>query len=275
MLLALVASQLLAFQLAVFDAPSAEPAAGERKLADDTPPSSPPLPDRPTRGDAPSGSVPPDAPPAEAAPPSSAPALPPPRAIGLRDSVTQRSLLSAEPLAGGAALLAQAGWSSLGLLYAQGITRTDDLGALFDLDWAKTELRLGAFYRRPLGPAGPWEMAGRLAVSWYANFGGEWVYDDNHRDRGFEVSPGLSLSTHVAGGILSAIGEAPITVTVRRGGGLLFGPRVSLAYEAPLYGEYTVGARAGVGWRGGSGDAPLSDGRAELQFLLVGGWRVF
>src|SRR5512132_1830208 len=66
---------------------------------------------------------------------------------------SQRSLLSGESLGGGTASLVWAGWSSIGILYGQGITPDDDLAALGSFDWADTELRLGGLYRRPLGRA--------------------------------------------------------------------------------------------------------------------------
>lgn len=261
---------------------------GEGKLTDDpgsAQPESPqqgnpPLPRRPGAPPPTGATAPAEAQQAPAAPPppaTAAPAapenLPAPRTIPVRAS--QLSLLSGESLGGGSAMLAQAGWSQLSILYAQGITPEDDLGGFVDFDWAKTEFRLGAFYRRPLGPAGPFAMAGRLGVAWYANPGGTWIYGSNHADHGFEVNPGLSLSQRTRSGIFSILGEAPITVTLRHDGGLLFSPRASLAYEAPLYDEYTLGARIGLGYRAGAGDAPISGGRAELSFLLVGGYRVF
>ncbi|BDG04239.1 hypothetical protein [Anaeromyxobacter oryzae] len=273
-------------------------ATGDGKLADDPrltqaePPQqvNPPLPSR-TKPPAPTGATapareaeqaPPQPPPgAEPPPPAAQPQppaapaenLPPPRTIPV--GPPQLSLLSAEPLEGRSAILAQAGWSKLSFMYAQGITKQDDLGGYADLDYAYAELRLGAFYRRPLGPAGPFAMGARLGVAWYADFGGTWMHAGNHKDRGFEIAPGLSLSQHAGSGILSIIGEAPVTVTLRNGSGLLFIPRISLAYEAPLYDQYTLGARIGLGYRAGAGDAPLSDGRAELTFLIVGGYRVF
>jgi hypothetical protein len=186
----------------------------------------------------------------------------------------QLSLLSAEPLGGGSASLAWAGWSSLGIMYGQGITSRDDLAGFADFDWSKTELRLGALYRRPLGEAGPFAMAGRLSAAWYLNFGGDYIHDENRSDRGVEVVPGLSLSRRGAGGVFSGIAEGPLTVTTRRGAGLLFSPRFSLAYEGPLYPELTVGARLGVGYRAGAGDAPLQSGRAELIFLVVAGYQL-
>ncbi len=122
--------------------------------------------------------------------------------------------------------------------------------------------------------AGTFDMAGRLAAAWYADFGGHWVYDENHSDRGIELVPGLSLSTRGAGGIFSGIIDAPITVTTRGSAGLLFSPRVSIAYEALLYQDVTVGARVGIGYRAGSGDAPLTEGRTELTFLVVAGYQL-
>jgi hypothetical protein len=186
----------------------------------------------------------------------------------------QLSLLSGEPLGGGSAALAWAGWSSLGIMYGQGITARDDLAGFADFDWAKTELRLGAFYRRPLGEAGPFDMAGRLSAAWYLNYGADYIHDENRSDRGVEVVPGLSLSRPGAGGVFSALAEAPLTVTTRHGAGLLFSPRFSLAYEGPLYPELTVGARLGLGYRAGTGDAPLQSGRAELMFLVLAGYQL-
>jgi hypothetical protein len=249
-------------------------------------PANPPLPRKPQTGEprmlpppAP-GEIPPAAePPAQPAPPAATPPAGQAPAPGpftpVLTSSRQLSLLAAESLQGGSAMLAEVGWSSLNVLYGQGITRTDDLGALASYDWAKTELRLGGFYRRPLGVAGAFDVGLRLGLAWYADLGKTWVYSENHRDRGLEVAPALILSTHAAGGILSLAGEAPVTATWRRDSGLLFTPRVWAAYEAPLYGEFTVGARGGLGYRGGSGDAPLKDGRGELTFLVLGGWRVF
>lgn len=250
-------------------------------------PANPPLPRKPQAGEPrmlpppPPGEIPPAAepPPAQPAPQGGTPpAGQAPASEPLSPVLTtsrQLSLLAAESLQGGSALLAEAGWSSLNVLYGQGISRTDDLGALATYDWAKTELRLGGFYRRPIGVAGAFDVGVRLGLAWYADFGKTWVYSENHRDRGLEVAPALILSTHAAGGILSLAGEAPVSMTVRRDSGLLFTPRVWAAYEAPLYGEFTVGARGGVGYRGGSGDAPLKSGRGELTFLVVAGYRLF
>jgi hypothetical protein len=201
---------------------------------------------------------------------------PPPSAIAPTPKAARpklHSLLSAEPLGGSSLAFAYVGWPSLGFQYGQGISRTEDLGGLLDFDWSKTELRLGAFYRHPFGQTGSWDMAGRFGLSWYANFGGTWIYSDNQDDRGVELTPAFILSTRAAGGVVSATGEAPFTITVRRGGGLLFSPRASVAYEAPLIEEFTVGVKTGVGYRAGSGGAPLKEGRGEFTFLVVGSYR--
>ncbi|WP_041448097.1 hypothetical protein [Anaeromyxobacter sp. Fw109-5] len=218
-------------------------------------------------------------PPAQPPPPAPPPRQPAPRVAtspqpGTQPRLRQLSLLSAEPLGGGSATLAWAGWSSVGIAWAQGLTLRDDLGAFGDLDWAKTELRLGGFYRRPLGAAGGWDIAGRFGLAYYANYGGEWVHDDNHHDRGVELSPALVLSARAIGGIVALSGEAPVTVTVKHDAGMLFTPRFAASYETPLYDEVTVGVRAALGYRVGAGDAPLRDGMADLQFLVLAGYQV-
>jgi len=184
------------------------------------------------------------------------------------------SLLSGDSLRGGSTSLAWVGWSSLGIMYGQGVTARDDLAGFADYDWSTSELKLGALYRRPLGTAGPFDMAGRLSAAWYLNFGTDYIHDENHSDSGVQVMPGLSFSRPLGGGVFSALAEAPITVTTKYGAGLLFAPRFSVAFEGPLYPELTVGARLGAGYRAGSGDAPLSDGRAELIFLVLAGYQL-
>ena len=218
-------------------------------------------------------------PPAQPAPSAPRTSEPAPRAYtpsapGTQPRSRELSLLSAEPLGGGSATLMWAGWSSLGIAWAQGLTPSDDLGAFADLDWAKTELRLGGFYRRPLGTAGGFDIAGRVGLAWYANFGGGWIHDDNHHDRGVELSPALVLSTRAIGGIISLSGEAPVTVTVKHDAGVLFTPRFAASYETPLYDALTVGVRTALGYRAGAGDAPLGDGMADLQFLVLAGYQI-
>ncbi len=219
---------------------------------------------------------PPPAPPpsAEAAPGEAPPPAEKPSETAAAERRRQRSLLSAEPLNGGSAALAWAGWSSLGAIYAIGFTARDDAGPFLDYDWAKSESRIGVLYRRPLSKAGRFDMAGRLALSWYTNFGSDYVYGKNHSDHGVDVTPGIALSQHGAGGIFSILAEAPMTVTTKYGNGFLFAPRASLAFEMPLYEDVTLGARVGLGYRAGAGDAPLREGRAELQFLVLAGYQV-
>jgi hypothetical protein len=236
------------------------------------------------------GAIPPPAPPpaAEAAPAGAAPPAgkepaPEPAPGGperaaapgaARGKPRQQSLLSAEPLRGGSAALAWVGWPSFGAAYAIGFTERDDGGLFLDHDWAKSETRIGVLYRRPLSPAGPFAAGARLALAWYENFGATFVHDENHSDRGIEVAPGLALSRPAGGGIFSTIVEAPMTITTKYENGFLFSPRLSLAFEAPVYPEFTVGARAGVGYRAGAGGAPLREGRGELQFLIVAGYQL-
>jgi hypothetical protein len=265
MLATLAALQLLA--LAPLAAPP-EPAEG-----------SPPA----QEGAAAPQAIPEPAPPPAAEPGEPAPekAPPPDRASGARAArdaapgkPRQQSLLSGESLRGGSAALAWVGWSSLGAAYAIGFSDRDDGGVFLDHDWAKSETRIGVLYRRALSPAGSFATAARLAVAWYENFGATYVYDENHSDRGFEVSPGLSLSRAVPGGLFSTVVEAPLTVTTKYDNGVLFSPRASLAFEAPLYPSVTIGARAGVGYRAGAGGAPLKEGRGELQFLVLVGYQL-
>lgn len=184
------------------------------------------------------------------------------------------SLLSAEPLRGGGAALAWAGWSQLGVLFAMGVTDLDDLGAFAEHDWATSENRLGVLYRRPLGKAGAFDAGARLSLAWYVDFGADYFYEENHSERGVELVPALSLSRRAGGGIFSLLAEAPMTVTTKYRTGFLFAPRASLAFEMPLYPQVTLGARIGAAYRAGSGDAPLGDGRTQLQFLLLAGYQL-
>ncbi len=185
------------------------------------------------------------------------------------------SLQGAESLDGGSLATAWAGYSSLGLAYGQGLSRQDDLGAMAEFDWSSTELWLSAFWRRPFGAAGGWDLAGRLKAGWYLDFGGRWIHDDNAADRGLLLSPALVASTRVGEGLVSATAAVPLTFTFWRDGGFILAPKVSMAYETPLYGPLTIGVRAAVGWRGGGGDAPMRGGRVEPELLVLAGYRVF
>jgi hypothetical protein len=184
------------------------------------------------------------------------------------------SLQSAEPLRSASATFAWAGWPSFGGAYAVGVTQQDDLGAVLDFNWATTELRLGGFYRRPFDPTGGWDFAFRGTLSWYAAFGSSWIYPDNHADRGFEVAPALVFSRRAGGGVFSIAGEAPMTVTVRNGGGFLFQPKLAGSYEMPLMDGVTIGARTAIGYRAGAGDAPLKEGRGLFEFLVLASWQL-
>jgi hypothetical protein len=184
------------------------------------------------------------------------------------------SLAGAEPLRASSAAAAWAGWSSLGAAYAFGATPLDDVGGFLDHDWAKSELRVGVLYRRSFGSGGGFDVAGRLSASWYTNFGSTWIYSDNHSDRGIDLAPALVLSRRTNGGLFATSLEAPMTITWKYDSGFLFSPRVAFSYEVPLYPQLTVGARAAAGYRAGAGDAPLREGRGELQFLVLAGYQL-
>jgi hypothetical protein len=185
------------------------------------------------------------------------------------------SLLAAPSLRGGSGALAWAGFSSLGIAYGQGVTLQDDLGVQADLDWTSTEATLGAFWKRPLGDVGGWQLAGRLRLAWYLDFGARWIHDSNRGDRGFVMAPALITSVRAGDGVVSLTGELPLTVTGWRGGGFLAKPRVSAAYEAPLYGSWTLGISAGLTYRGGGGGAPMRGGQLSPELLVLAGYRVF
>lgn len=278
----------IALHLVVAQAPAAElpppPPASEAA----------PLPDRPAAAEvaAPAASAeaePGSAPANEPAPATSAededvlkPARELPRPTTMRTRPVAKtalhpipSLLSAEPLGGRSAVVGWAGWSSIGAGWAQGITSEDDLGVLGDIDWSTGELRVSAFYRRPLGRVDGVEIGSRLRAGWYADFGAKWFHDDNLRDRGIEFVPGLALSTRGAGGVFTLAGDLPITVTLWRDGGIFAAPKLSLSYETLLYGDLTVGIRVAGSYRAGAGDAPMSDPRALLDLNVLAGWRLF
>ncbi|HUL59179.1 MAG TPA: hypothetical protein VLU43_07890 [Anaeromyxobacteraceae bacterium] len=231
-------------------------ALGQAKLADpaESPPSTAEAPAQAPQAPAKEGAAPP---PARAK--AAAPALP--------------SLLSAEPLGGASVGLAWVGWTTLGAAWGQGLSPRDDLGAFGDFDWTTTEMRLGGWYRRPIGKAGDFHLAGRLALSWYLDFGTHWAREGNHGDRGLQIAPALIASTRGAGGVFTITGDLPLTVTFWHSGGLLFQPRLSVAYETALYDELTVGVRAGLGARAGAGGAPIPTAQGTFEFLVLAGYR--
>ncbi len=185
------------------------------------------------------------------------------------------SLLGAESLRGGSAAQAWAGYSALGARYGQGITAADDLTGSVDFDWSSTELLLAGGWRRQLGQVGGWDLAARLQLGWYLNFGGTWIHSDNLADRGLQIDPGATLSTRAGDGLVSVTGSFPVTFTSWRTGGFLLGPKVAVGYETLLYGDLTLGVRTAVSWRGGGGDAPMRSGRVEPELLVLATYRIF
>jgi hypothetical protein len=205
----------------------------------------------------------------ELPPPVRMPTRPPKSAL-----VPIPSLLSAEPLGGRSAVVAWAGWPAIGVGWAQGVTPEDDLGLTADLDWSTGELRLSAFYRRPLGRIGRAEIASRLRAGWYADFGAKWIRDDNADDRGVEFVPGIVLSGRGAGGVFSLGGDLPIAVTLWNAGGIFAAPRVSFSFEKLLYGDLTVGFRMAAAYRAGAGSAPMVEPRPLLDLQVLVGWKL-
>jgi hypothetical protein len=259
----------LAGALAQADSPSATPAQpGDAAPPDAAPPDAAPPDATPPPAAAPA--------PAPAAPPAPAPAPAPKAAPASPARPRFTSLQGGETLGGAQAAAAWAGWSSLGAAWAMGVTSDDDAGALLDYDWTKSELRLGGLYRHALSSlaTGGYDLAFRLTLSYYADLGQTYIYSENHSEHGLEVAPGIAFSQRAAGGLFSATADGPLTVTTKYRTGLLFSPRVGVAYETPLYEGVTVGARLGAGYRAGSGDAPLRTGRGELQFLVLATYRL-
>ncbi len=187
----------------------------------------------------------------------------------------QVSLFSADTLHGTSYSTAWLGWPQFGAMYGQGITDTDDIGALFSFDYSSTELRLGGWYRRPLGATGSWLVGGRLGINWYADFGTHWYHKGNHSDRGVELVPALLFSTRAASGIITLEGDLPLTVTLRYSGGIAFQPTAAATYEAALYRDVTVGVRFALWYRAGAGDAPMKTGHGGFDALVVAGYRFF
>jgi hypothetical protein len=187
------------------------------------------------------------------------------------------SLWSARPLSGGSVAAAFLGWSTLGAAYAQGVTARDDLGGSLSLDYERTEFRLSGFWRRPIEVrlGGSWDSDVRLGLGWYVDSGGRFIESTNRGDRGVELEPAVMSSRAAAGGVVSLALEVPFTFTFWRGGGLLARPSAWCGYETPLWRDLTLGARLGLGWRAGTGGAPLSSGSGDVQFWVVSTYRVF
>ena len=184
------------------------------------------------------------------------------------------SILGAESLQGGSSVLAWAGYGTVGAAYGQGFTSWDDLVLQADFDWAYTEFTPSLAWKRPIAWASPWTMALRLGLGWYVNLGGTWIHGFNEADRGLAIQPALIASTHAGEGLVAFTVEAPITVTRWRSGGYMVAPKAALSFETPLYGDLTMGIDAGLRWRAGAGGAPSTQGRTDLQLLVLIGHRV-
>jgi hypothetical protein len=184
------------------------------------------------------------------------------------------SLLGGESLRGSSTAQAMAGFASLSAAYGQGITSRDDLGGQAEFNWSTTELVVGAFWRHQLGRPGGWDLAGRLGLGWYADAGGRLIYDDNLRDRGLQLAPGLALSSRGVGLLALSI-DLPVTFTSWRGRGAWMGPRLAASYEAALYDRLSLGVRGALAWRGGSGGAPMRKGQVLPELLVTATWMLY
>lgn len=214
---------------------------------------------------------------AQASPDTTAPAPVPPPAAPQPEAPPPPlpSLVSAETLRGTSLLEASAGWPRLRLAYAQGLSQSSDLGGFVDFDYSTTELRAGLGYRGQIIPrAPPFDGALRLSLAWYHDSGGQWLYHDNHPDEGIEISAGVSYSRRGAGGVVSLLADVPITITFRKDGGVVVVPKAAFAYQAPVYGPFTLGLQLGLGLRAGVGNAPLKKGMAEITILALAGYRL-
>jgi hypothetical protein len=184
------------------------------------------------------------------------------------------SLLGGESLHGSSTAQALAGFASLSAAYGQGITTRDDLGGQAEFNWSTTELVVGAFWRHQLGRLSGWDLAGRVALGWYADAGSRLIYDDNLEDRGVQLAPGMALSSRGVG-LLALSFDLPVTFTTWRGHGVWMAPRLAASYEAALYDRLSLGVRGAVAWRGGSGGAPMRKGQVLPELLVTATWMLF
>jgi hypothetical protein len=189
--------------------------------------------------------------------------------VKMRSPERLPSLVSGETLgAGGSALLATAGFPTLGVAWAQGVTPTLDAGAALELDVALSELFVGPTVRVGLARRGATAIAFSARAGYYADLGADWVVSRNRANDGVQLAPGIAMSTRSpAGGLVTAAFELPITATIRHGGTVVM-PRFSASYEAPLYGDLSIGARVGASVRAASGGAPLADRDARFAVSL-------
>ena len=174
-------------------------------------------------------------------------------------------------------LLGTGGYPFAGLAFAYGITDSDDVGAMLDFDWATSELVVTGTWRRAFLQGKPISLAFRARAGLYADLGARFLYSDNRSDWGAGVAPGIAASTELGDGLLSFGLDLPAIWAFGRRNGWILWPRAAVAFEVPLYGEITVGARASVGYRGSGGTAPSgssSAGRVLLGLELLLGCRL-
>jgi len=199
---------------------------------------------------------------------------PPPPPASSRPPVP--SLLSAETLQGTSLFAAGVGWPRVELAYAQGVSKVTDLGLATAFDYTTTEFFAGGTYRGAILPdLPPYQGALRLSLAWYHDSGGTWLYQKNHEDQGLYLGLGASYSHRVEGGLVSLLADVPLTFTFAKDGGVLVNPKASFAYEAPLYGPFTLGVELGLGLRFGFGDAPQKEAVGEVTLLGLASYRVF
>jgi hypothetical protein len=187
------------------------------------------------------------------------------------------SLLSARTLPdGGSAALFTAGFPFLSASYAQGVSSGLDLGGQVELQWLTSELFAGGTLRMVTRRSGAWDVAFRARAGLGADLGTTWAVERNRSDAGLQLAPGVVASMTSAPGVLSLSADAPLTFTVKRGGGVVLAPRVGVAFETPLYGPWYAGARAGGYWHVAGGGAPLaSHGRGFVDFSALLTYRLF
>jgi hypothetical protein len=187
------------------------------------------------------------------------------------------SLLSAVTLGdGGSAVLLGAGVPFLTAAYAQGLSRGLDAGAMLEADLLTSEVFLGGTLRRSLARERDLDVAFRARAGFWTSMGAEWVVDDNPADVGVQLAPGAVVSAALRRGTLSLSADLPLVLTTRRGGGVAASPRAGLAFETPLYGDWSAGARLGAQWQLGSGGAPRAgDPRGALELSAVVTHRLF
>lgn len=202
---------------------------------------------------------------------------PEPAVLPSRTPARPASLLGGASLgAGGAAWSAVAGYPRLAVAYGQGATDRDDWGVRLDVDWAATEAVAAGGWRREILRSDAVHLALRLGLGFYACAGGTWIWAANRPDVGLQLTGGLAFSVDAGPGLFTIAGDLPATWTFRRGTGWILAPLGTLAYEAPVVEDFSVGARLGAGVRGAGKGAPgANTTRTLVELVLVATWRVF